>query len=192
MKALEKGGGLPVPAGSGVPAPAPAVSPAPPAMPLVTVARGGKPAVPSGRGRGAGKGRGRGAGVAPAHQGNPVPSGPSGAVAFGACAPPSGGRGKRGGQRGYFHHSFHAPQPAFTHSQQVFYAPPQHQSQSFYRPPQHLQPPGPPPLDLNSAIVALGEWARQQGPSVQGGGAVPVPLATSSPVAAPAPRARGP
>ena len=187
-KALEKGGGLPVPAASGVPAPAPTSSPALGAIKQsVAAARVEKPAVPSGRGRGAGKGKGRGGGAAPAPQGGAVPPASAGIQAFGARAPFRGGRGKRGGFRGNFSQSFHAPQqqPHFTSYPQ--------QAHSFHQNyPYMVHPQAPPPLDLASAVVALGEWARQQGPSLQGGGVAPVPLAASSPVAAPAPRAPGP
>ena len=187
-RALEKGGGLPIPAAGGVPEPAPATSPALVASKQSeTAARVEKPAVPSGRGRGAGKGKGRGGGAAPAPQSGAAPPVSAGIHAFGARPPFRGGRGKRGGFRGNFHQSLPLPQQQPLYPQ--FYQHPQ----SFHQVPySHVHSQAPPPLDLASAVVALGEWARQQGPSSQGGAVVPVPLATSSPVAAPAPRAPGP
>ena len=187
-KALEKGGGLPVPAAGGVPAPAPTTSPALDAsQQSVAAARVEKLAVPSGRGRGAGKGKGRGGGAAPAPQGGAASPASAGIQALGARAPFRGGRGKRGSFRGNFHQSFQAPQ--FHPPYQQFPLQPHSFHQGY---PHMMHPPTPPPLDLASAVVALGEWARQQGPSSQGGVVVPAPLATSSPVAAPAPRAPGP
>ena len=180
-----------MPTSNVVPAPAPVPSSAPGAMQLFSAARAVAPAVPSGRGRGAGKGRGRGAGSAPVHQGGPVSPG---LVSLGASSRglPRGGRGKKGGRKSFS--SQQAPQQAlFSQPQSSF---PQFPSQQLHQ--SHpvstsaVHPPGPPPIDLAGSLFALGEWARQMGPYHPGGGAVPVPLATSSPVAAPVPRARLP
>ena len=189
-KALEKGGNIPVPTGSGVPAPAPASSSVVGAMPASSSARADSPAVPSGRGRGAGKGRGGGAGSAPAHQGGSASPG-NGTLGVSSRGLPRGGRGKKGGRKGFNSSQTSAPQQTLYTTQQYSHLAPQShispQTSSFA-----LHPPGPPPFDLAGSLFALGKWARQMGPCHPGGGAAPVPLATSSPVAPPAPRAQPP